>query len=235
MNRKALLQRWGALHFELDQANVRLLAVSKYASDESVRCLVDAGQMDFGESRPQNLRDRAERFPDVNWHMIGPLQKNKAKYIGRYAFMWHSVEDIETAQAVAAHVRGRRLPVMLQVNVAGTPHQHGVEIGQAGAIFEQLMNIPSLEIRGLMCMAPKDSDGRACFRALCHLRDKLSGGSLRPLRYTDDLKLCMGMSGDYRIAIEEGSDMVRLGSTLFGLGNNDFIKNGIKEDMDAKP
>jgi len=232
---KELLQRWGALHFELDQAHVRLLAVSKYAPDESVHCLVDAGQMDFGESRPQNLRDRALRFPDVNWHMIGPLQKNKAKYVGRHAFMWHSVEDIETAQAVAAHVRNRKLPVMLQVNVAGTSHQHGVEIGQARAIFEQLMNIPSLEIRGLMCMAPRDSDGRACFRALRHLRDKLSGGSLRPLRYTGDLKLCMGMSSDYRIAIEEGSDMVRLGSTLFGPRNDDFAKNGIKEDMDEKP
>jgi len=215
--------------------HVRLLAVSKYAPDESVRCLVDTGQMDFGESRPQNLRDRAERFPDVNWHMIGPLQKNKAKYIGRHAFMWHSVEDIETAKAVAAHVHGRKLPVMLQVNVAEIADQHGVGIKRVPAVLKQLMDIPALQVHGLMCMAPKDTDGRACFRALRHLRDKLSGGSLRPLRYTGDLKLCMGMSNDYRIAIEEGSEMVRLGSILFGLRNDDFIKNGKKEDMDAKP
>jgi len=129
VNRGKLLQRWQALRSELDPGHVRLLAVSKYAPDESVHCLVDVGQMDFGESRPQNLRDRAERFPDVNWHMIGPLQKNKAKYIGRYAFMWHSVEDIETAKAVAAHVHGRKLPVMLQVNV------HGIQRWRCAHLF----------------------------------------------------------------------------------------------------
>jgi len=229
VSKEDLLQRWQALRSELDRSDVRLLAVSKYAPDEAVRCLMDAGQVDFGESRPQNLRDRAERFPDMHWHMIGPLQKNKAKYIGRYAFMWHSVEDIETAKAVAAHVHNRKLPVMLQVNVAGISRQHGVEIGQAPSIIEQLADIPALETHGLMCMAPKGGDARVCFRALRHLRDKLSGGSLRPLQYTGDLKLCMGMSSDYRIAIEEGSDMVRLGSTLFG------PKHELKEGMDAKP
>lgn len=219
MNRKELLQRWKVLHFELDRTHVNLLAVSKYAPDEAVRSLMDAGQMDFGESRAQNLRDRAKRFPGVNWHMIGPLQKNKAKYIGRYAFMWHSIEDVETAKAVAAHVQGRKLPVMVQVNVAGIPHQHGVEVGQVPALIEQLMEIPALEFCGLMCMAPKNSDTQACFRALRHLRDELEDGSLRPLQDPGGLKLCMGMSSDYRVAIEEGSNMVRLGSALFGFGH----------------
>jgi len=229
VGRGKLLQRWQALRSELDPVHVRLLAVSKYAPDESVHCLVDAGQMDFGESRPQNLRDRALRFPDVNWHMIGPLQKNKAKYIGRYAFMWHSVEDIETAKAVAVHVHGRKLPVMLQVNVAGISHQHGVDIERAPAFLEQLMDIPALQIHGLMCMAPKGGDARTCFHALYHLRDQFTGGSLHPALHSCDLKLCMGMSSDYRIAIEEGSNMVRLGSSLFG------PKHERKEDMNAKP
>jgi len=211
-----LLQRWQVLRSGLDAVHVRLLAVSKYAPDESVRCLVDAGQMDFGESRPQNLRDRAEQFPGTNWHMIGPLQKNKAKYVGRHAFMWHSVENIETAKAVAMHVHDRKLPVMLQVNVAGTSHQHGVDMERAPDFLEQLMDIPALQIHGLMCMAPKDGDARACFRVLRHLQDQLADGSLRPARYSGEMKLCMGMSSDYRIAIEEGSNMVRLGSALFG-------------------
>jgi len=213
---KALLQHWRSLRTELDRSDVRLLAVSKYAPEQAVRCLMDAGQKDFGESRPQNLRDRAERFPDVRWHMIGPLQKNKAKYVGRHAFMWHSVEDAETAQAVAAHVHGRRLPVMMQVNVAGVAHQHGMDMEQAPMLFEQLMDVPALQVHGLMCMAPKEGDARACFRALHHLRDQLVDGSLRPTGYSGGLKLCMGMSSDYRIAIEEGSNMVRLGSALFG-------------------
>ncbi|MDQ6959912.1 MAG: YggS family pyridoxal phosphate-dependent enzyme [Mariprofundaceae bacterium] len=216
-----LLDRWRILRRKLDAQDVKLLAVSKYAAEADVALLAAAGQQDFAESRPQQLRDRAERFPDVNWHMIGPLQKNKAKYIGRYAFMWHSVEDVETARTVAAHVHDRRLPAMLQVNAGESPHQHGVNIGQAPAIFEQLMNIPALRICGLMCMAPRESDARACFRALCHLRDHLASGSLRPPRYTGlhhagKLELCMGMSSDYRIAIEEGSNMVRLGTALFG-------------------
>jgi len=210
-----LLQRWQALRSELDAAHVRLLAVSKYTSDDAVRCLMDAGQMDFGESRAQNLRERAKRFPNVNWHMIGPLQKNKAKYVGRHAFMWHSVEDTETAKAVAMHVQSRKLPVMVQANVAGLAHQHGVETGHVPALIEQLMDIPALELCGLMCMAPKHGDTRACFRTLRHLRDELVSGSLRPLQGLGDLKLCMGMSSDYRIAIEEGSNMVRLGSALF--------------------
>lgn len=212
-----LLQRWRQVRSELDGTHARLLAVSKYAQDEAVRCLVDAGQMDFGESRPQKLRDRAEKFPDVNWHMIGPLQKNKAKYIGRHAFMWHSVEDIETAQAVAAHVQDRKLPVMLQVNMTNMLHQHGVDVAQVPVFVEHLMGIQALEFCGLMCMAPRDSDARAHFSALRRLRDTLVSGSLRPALHSGKLKLCMGMSSDYRIAIEEGSDMVRLGSVLFGL------------------
>jgi len=229
VNRKELLQRWRSLRTELDRSDVRLLAVSKYASEQAVRCLMDAGQMDFGESRPQNLRDRSERFPDMNWHMIGPLQKNKAKYIGRHAFMWHSVEDIETAKAVAVHVHNRKLPVMLQVNVAGTSHQHGVDIERAPTFLEQLMGISAFQVHGLMCMAPKDDDARTCFRTLYHLRDQFTGGSLHPALHSCDLKLCMGMSSDYRIAIEEGSNMVRLGSSLFG------PKHERKEDIDAKP
>ncbi len=216
-----LLNRWRILRHELDAQHVKLLAVSKYATQADVALLADAGQRDFAESRPQQLRDRAERFPHVNWHMVGPLQRNKAKYVGRHAFMWHSVEDVETAKSVAAHVHGRRLSVMLQVNVGGSARQHGVTMEQAPAVFERLMNIPALRVRGLMCMAPGGSDTRACFRDLCHLRDRLTGESLRPLpdtfpRHAGKLELCMGMSGDYRIAVEEGSNMVRLGTILFG-------------------
>ncbi len=212
---EALLQRWRRLCVELDASHVQLLAVSKYASDESVRCLIDAGQMHFGESKPQHLRDRAKQFPNVNWHMIGSLQKNKAKYIGRHAFMWHSVENIETAKAVAAHVQGRMLPVMLQINVAGIPHQHGVEIAQVPLFVEQLMEIPALKFCGLMCMAPRDGDVRDCFSVSRRLRDGLSDGSLRAVSAVGVLELCMGMSHDYRIAMEEGSSIVRLGSILF--------------------
>lgn len=190
-----------------------MLAVSKYAPDEAVQILIDAGHRQFGESRPQSLRDRANRWPDCAWHMIGPVQKNKAKYIGRYAAMWHSCEDLQTAQAVARHVTDRFLPVLIQVNIADVPGQHGVCPDAVQDFAAGLRKIAGLRLAGLMCMAPKDGDVRLAFQTLRGLRDSLFGGSLSDAGVGE---LCMGMSGDYRIAIQEGATMVRLGSILFG-------------------
>ena len=208
-----MLARWRELCDELAQHRVRLLAVSKYVPDEAVACLIGAGQRQFGESRPQSLRNRATQWPDCDWHMIGPLQANKAKYIGRHAACWHSVEDIDTARKVAAQVEGRRLPVLIQVNAAGNPGQHGVAPDAAviEALATELAGLPQLELCGLMTMGPPEGDPRPAFRRLARLREELFGGSLA--------ELCMGMSDDYRVAVEEGATMVRLGSTLFGPWN----------------
>ncbi len=203
-----LLARWQELSDELQAKQVRLLAVSKYAPDQAVETLIQAGQQCFGESRPQALRDRAGRWPDCDWHMIGPLQKNKAKYIGRHAFMWHSCESLETARAVAGHVSGRALPVLIQVNITNNPAQHGIDPENAALFAEQLAAQDGLKLAGLMGMVGKDGDVQMAFRQLRLLRDELFGGSFA--------ELCMGMSGDYRIAIEEGATIVRLGTVLFG-------------------
>jgi len=199
-----MLERWQQLRDELGE--VRLIAVSKYAEDASVAELIAAGQVDFGEARPQQLRDRAHRWSDCRWHMIGPLQRNKAKYIGRHAAMWHSLEDLDTAREVARHVIGRRLPVLIQVNIGHRPQQHGVEPGDVGALLDELRQIPELEVVGLMCMVPEDGRAPVQFAAMRQLRDTLfpRGG-----------ELCMGMSGDYRLAIAAGATMVRLGSLIF--------------------
>ncbi|MDQ6966749.1 MAG: YggS family pyridoxal phosphate-dependent enzyme [Mariprofundaceae bacterium] len=206
-----LLTRWQALSEEMNAAGVRLLAVSKYAQEEDVAALVSAGQLDFAESRPQQLRDRALRYPMALWHMIGPLQKNKAKYVARYAAMWHSVEDIETAGAVDALLEGRRLPVLVQVNVAGNARQHGIAPAELPGLLAGIAGLSHLQFTGLMCMAPRDGDIRACFATLRGLRDALGNGSLPDAK----LSLCMGMSSDYRMAIEQGANIVRIGSGLF--------------------
>jgi len=200
-----LINRWQGLVTEL--ADVKLLAVSKYTTDELVQIVMDAGQMNFGESRPQSLRDRCQQWPECHWHMIGPLQKNKAKYIGRHAAMWHSCDDIETAQAVAQHVAGRELPVLIQVNIADNQNQRGVAQHEAGALADAINGIEGLKLEGLMGMAPREGDVRQAFKNLRGLRDNLFGGSFA--------ELCMGMSSDYKIAVEEGATIVRLGSTLF--------------------
>jgi len=218
--RTELLDRWRLLRRELDVRGVQLLAVSKYAADADVDILIDAGQQDFAESRPQQLRDRAQNYPNVRWHMIGSLQKNKAKYIARYAAMWHSVEDIKTARAVAGYVVDRRLPVLIQVNVSGLTHRHGVQPEALCELFDAVQNMPQLQMVGLMCMAAPGSRGEDAFNKLRGLREALMSGSLcnsqgLQKKYPQTLKLCMGMSGDYRAALIAGTDMVRIGSGLF--------------------
>jgi len=210
---KQLIERWHSVRAELKAANVRMLAVSKYAPDDAVATLIEAGERQFAESRPQQLRDRALHWPACEWHMIGPTQKNKAKYIGRHAAAWHSCEDVETARKVAESLQGRELPVLIQVNLAGNAQQHGVVPEGAGALADALAAIEGLKLSGLMGMAPHVSEGdsglaRTSFRQLRCLRDDLFGGSFG--------ELCMGMSGDYKIAIEEGATIVRLGTTVFG-------------------
>ncbi len=185
-----------------------MLAVSKYHSDDQVTALAGVGQVDFAESRPQALRDRAQKFPYLNWHMIGPVQKNKAKYVGKFATMWHSLCDLACAEAVARSVEGRRLPVLLQVNISGEEQKHGIAPDQAAEFLQRIRLFDSLQVVGLMGMAARGGDVRNGFRSLRLLRDQFGDASLH--------ELCMGMSGDYRIAIEEGATMVRLGTALFG-------------------
>jgi len=204
-----LVQTWSDICSALTPSQTRLLAVSKYTSDEAVQTLLNAGQTDFAESRPQNLRDRAIKFSDARWHFIGPLQKNKAKYIAQHAYMWHSLCNLETAQAVAKHLKQRTLPVLIQVNISGEPQKQGVPPAALLELHTALSSITQLNIIGLMGMAGKDLDPTPAFRLLRELRDDLQqkDGTIS--------ELCMGMSGDWEIAVQEGASMVRLGSTLF--------------------
>ena len=214
MSNHALIKRWQTLHEETENHGATLLAVSKYHSDDEVAVLARAGQRDFGESRPQALRDRAQKFPHLHWHMIGPVQRNKAKYVGRYAAMWHSLCDIDVAREVAGYVENRQLPVLLQINISGEKQKYGVAPEEALSLLNAVKALPELKVVGLMGMAAKSVEGddeqavRASFRMLRNLRDELADESLG--------ELCMGMSGDFRIAMEEGATMVRLGTVLFG-------------------
>ncbi|MBL1353277.1 MAG: YggS family pyridoxal phosphate-dependent enzyme [Zetaproteobacteria bacterium] len=204
-----LLKHWQDISTTLASTDTRLLAVSKYTTDEAVQILINAGQLDFAESRPQNLRDRAQKFPQIHWHFIGPLQKNKAKYIAEYAAIWHSLADLETAKMVAKHLKGRSLPCLIQVNISGESQKQGVQPDMLDEFYAKLVMLPALQVIGLMGMAAKGEDVRLSFQTLRKLRDDLQkqDGSIR--------QLCMGMSGDWKIAVQEGATMVRLGSTLF--------------------
>ncbi len=205
--RQALLDRWQRIGEQLAPFDATLIAVSKYAPDAAVEVLINAGARDFGESRPQQLRDRARRWPHCRWHMIGPLQRNKAKYVGRYAASWLSVESLAQAEAVAKHVLDRILPVMIQVNIAAESQQHGVLEADVPSLYLQLSTLEALQVKGLMAMVPRNKDAEDCFERMRGLKQALGAASLA--------HLCMGMSHDYQQALAQGSTMVRIGSALF--------------------
>lgn len=204
-----MIQRWQHILDNLPN-QTQLIAVSKYTTVESIQTLAASGQVDFAESKPQNLRDRAQQFPNLNWHMIGPLQKNKAKYVGKFAKMWHSCCDIETAKAVAKHVNTAPLPTLIQVNISGETQKQGVLPANLPLFLEKFCTINNLRLIGLMGMAAKDGDIRTSFKLLHQCRDDI----LRS--HPEATALCMGMSNDWRIAVEEGATMIRVGSEIFG-------------------
>lgn len=199
--------------------SVRLVAVTKYVPVEVSQHLVEIGRRDFGESRPQQLWDRAEALTDssIVWHLIGPLQKNKIRKTLKYAAWIHSVESWELLAAIdrIAAEEGRRPNLLLEVNVSQNPAKHGFPPDSLLAASERLTEFRYVAIRGLMCMAGWEGDldgARRDFRSLRLLRDRLR--AKLPNEFTLE-HLSMGMSGDFEIAVEEGATIIRVGSLLF--------------------
>lgn len=195
---------------------VRIVAVTKTHGPEAVRAAVDAGIPDVGENRVQEALAKQAGLLDVpaRWHLIGTLQRNKARQaVGRFELI-HSVDRIDLADELARRVgAGRRQQVLVEVNCSGEAQKGGVEPGDLGALLERIRGLPALELRGLMTMAALTEDERiqrAAFGLLRTLRDRSrQAGHALP-------ELSMGMSADYPVAVEEGATMVRLGTLLFG-------------------
>lgn len=199
-------------------SDVTLVAVTKYAELEWVGRLVELGVRDFGESRPQQLAERADRLPpDIRWHLIGHLQRNKVKpVLPRTAFI-HSVDSLRLLERISevAAQQSLRPRVLLEVNVSGETSKDGISIADLTMQWDALQAVPHVEIAGLMTMAPLADDpeaARPVFAALRQLRDTLA---LRAASHVQLTELSMGMSGDFSVAIEEGATLVRIGSRLF--------------------
>lgn len=195
---------------------VTIVAVTKTHGPEAVRAAVDAGLDAVGENRVQEALGKQDALPGfaVDWHLIGSLQKNKARQVaGRFALV-HSVDRIDLAAELAKRTApGTRQAILLQVNCSGEPQKGGAEPGDLGGLLEQVSALAALEIRGLMTMAELTDDAgrqRTAFGLLRELRQQMTArGYALP-------ELSMGMSGDYLVAVEEGATMVRLGTLLFG-------------------
>ena len=205
---------------ELAAHGARLVAVSKTRPNEAIMALYASGQRLFGENKVQELVQKYETLPkDIEWHLIGHLQRNKVKYVAPFVAMIHSVDDVELLSEIdrqAAKI-GRKIGVLLQVRIAEEDTKFGMTASEAHAICGNADGYPNTTICGLMGMATHTDDThkiRAEFRGIKLLFDALKSNAMR--NNADFTEISMGMSDDYKIALEEGSTLVRVGSLLFG-------------------
>lgn len=207
-----------------DSSDIRIIAVSKNTGLNDIREAVDAGLCNLGESKAQELSEKAGLLgKNVTWHFIGHLQTNKARYVAQYSDYVHSIDSIKIAEEINRQAlnKNRILKVLLEVNTSGEDNKYGVnELSDLLQLSEYCKTASNIDLVGLMTMAPYTSDEkiiRKCFSDLRKLRSTLNEQGL------DLRELSMGMSNDYRIAIEEGSTMIRLGTAIFG--ERDYSKS----------
>ena len=201
-----------------DPSGVTLVAVSKTVGASRLRAAVAAGLVTLGEDRVQEAEGKIPAVPGARWHLVGPLQANKAR---RAVALFDVIESVDTlALAVrldrlAGELRpGRPLPVLVEVNVDADPAKAGFEPLNLADALPALARLPNLELRGLMTvgrLAPTAEDARSTFRALCTL-----AAEMRAANAVLGPELSMGMSDDYAVAVEEGATIVRVGRALFG-------------------
>ena len=197
--------------------SVTLLAVSKTHPPETIKAAADCGQIFFGENKIQEAKAKIPLCPGkLRWHFIGHLQSNKCRDAVELFEMIQSVDSLPLAQEInkRAEQAARRMPVLLEVNMAGEASKFGYPPERLLAELKELNALPRLEIHGLMTVppwSPEAEDTRPHFRRLRELKERAEAVLGAPM-----LHLSMGMSGDFEIAIEEGATMVRVGTALFG-------------------
>ena len=198
------------------QHPVRIVGVTKTHGPEAVRAAVAAGLRDVGENRVQEALQKQQELTDlaVEWHLIGTLQRNKARNaVGRFAII-HSVDRVDLAAELDRRSTGEsRQRVLVQVNCSAEPQKGGVSPESLPALLDQLQRLGRLEVQGLMTMSALTDDPAEQRRAFRLLRELREAAERSGHRLPD---LLMGMSGDYAIAVEEGATMIRLGTVLFG-------------------
>ncbi len=203
--------------------NAQLLVVSKTYPAERIKEVYDAGQREFGENKVQEILEKKDLLPDdIQWHMIGHLQTNKVKLIVPFISMIHSVDSEKLLVEIQKHAKrfDRKVDILLQVHVAQEETKFGLNEQELDMLIQKiaLQQFSHIRCRGLMGMASFSDDMdlvRSEFRGLKRMFDKVSN----QLKDKDFNTLSMGMSGDYEIALEEGSTLVRVGSLIFGKRN----------------
>ena len=203
-----------------DPAEVTLLPVSKTFGETEIHAAINLGLKRFGENRTQEIVQKGPLFKDcgIEWVVIGHLQTNKAKEVARWASEVQSLDRLELAEALDRRLQleGRVIDVLVQVKTSPEETKSGLEPSQLADFLRAVSGFSTLKVKGLMTMAILSEDQeavRACFRQLRQLRDEMA--ALNIPNITLD-RLSMGMSGDFEIAIEEGSTEIRVGTAIFG-------------------
>ena len=196
---------------------IKLIAVSKTFPVEDILTVFNAGQIDFGENKPQEMKEKYDELSDKNirWHMIGHLQTNKVKYIADYVYLIHSVDSEKLAEEIQkqAEKRDKVLDVLVQVNTSDEMQKSGVDPDKAEKLCRFVSSLVNVRLCGLMTIGKFTDDKniiRGNFKDLKKIYDELKTS------FPDFKYLSMGMTSDYDIAIEEGANLLRIGSAIFG-------------------
>ena len=201
---------------------VTLIAVSKTKPISMLMEAYDSGIRIFGENKVQEMCDKYEQMPkDIQWHMIGHLQRNKVKYIIDKAALIHSVDSLRLAETIQEEAAKHQvvMPILVEVNVAMEETKFGTSLAEAMELVEQISHFPNIRIEGLMTIAPFVEDpeeNRKYFRTLKKLAVDINNKNIDNVHVRI---LSMGMTNDYMVAIEEGATMVRVGTGIFGERN----------------
>lgn len=201
-----------------DPQTVKLIAVSKTKPMSLIQAAWQAEQVDFGENRPQELRDKHPELPNARWHMIGTLQRNKVKYLIPWISLIHSVDSEKLLAEINKQAAKSEtvINILLQLNISEEDAKSGLNEDRSEDLLRRIDEYPYIRVNGLMGMAElteDDSIVRSQFRRLRMAKERLLNIQHPRIQLEE---LSMGMSGDFKIAIEEGATMVRIGSAIFG-------------------
>ncbi len=196
-----------------------LVAVSKTRSIQEIQEAYNSGQLKFGENRVQEIVDKQSKLPkNIEWHMIGHLQKNKVKYIAKFINLIHSVDRISLAKEIDKHAKkeNRKIDCLIQLKISKEESKFGLQIEDFKNFYESLQNYKNLNVIGLMGMASFTDDNELIDKEFKKIKTIYDDMVLIDSRFK---VLSIGMSDDYNIAIENGSNMIRVGSKIFGKRN----------------
>ena len=215
-----------ALRSGRNPEEIMLIAVTKTRTTDEMKAAQELGLINFGENKVQELEAKYDVFDEnINWHLIGHLQRNKVKFIVDKVELIHSVDSLRLAKAINKEAAKRNIVVnvLVQVNVANEDSKFGFDVKEVVPFLKEIALFENIKVQGLMTMAPyteKPEESRQYFRELRKLSVDINRQKIDNVYIKD---LSMGMTNDYTIAIEEGSTMIRVGTGIFG--DRDYRKN----------